>query len=435
MGLIKILELTHNNKKTIFNEIKKENSKIFPEEIEKNVKEIINFVKNKGNQGLLEITRHFDNNYLTQSGIQVSRKEFKNAENRVDPDLFNIIKESIERIKYFHKAQIEKSWFSHQEEGIITGQLVRPIERVGIYVPGGKAEYPSSLIMGAVPAIIAGVPDISIVTPLGSRTEISPYLLMTARALGISKIYKIGGAQAIAALAYGTETIEPVDKIVGPGNIYVTMAKKLVFGKVDIDMLAGPSEILIWAEEKANPDYIVADLFSQAEHDQEARAIMVTTSKELAGLVEKKIGQEISKFERKDIIRSSLNNNGKIIIAEDPQLAIEMINEFAPEHLELHIDNPWSFLGELKNFGAVFLGPYTPESLGDYWAGPNHILPTMGSSRQFSVLSVHDFFKRSSVIYCRKDKLIKDQEKIASFADLEGLSAHAYAARIRKNNT
>jgi len=433
MGLMEVLELNNNNKGNVFDEIKKENSKFFPEEVEKTVKEIIELVKNRGNQGLLEITRHLDNNYLTQSEIYVSREEFKKAENSIDPDLFNIIEESIERVKIFHKAQIEKSWFSHQEEGIITGQLIRPIGRVGLYVPGGKAEYPSSLIMGAVPAIIAGVPEISMVTPLGSRTEISPYLLMTARALGISKIYKIGGAQAIAALAYGTETIESVDKIVGPGNVYVTMAKKLVFGKVDIDMLAGPSEILIWADEKANPDYIVADLFSQAEHDEEARAIMVTSSKKLAELVDKKTSEEIVKLERKDIIRSSLNKNGKIIIAEDSQLAIELINEFAPEHLELHIDNPWSFLGELKNFGAVFLGPYTPESLGDYWAGPNHILPTMGSSRQFSVLSVHDFLKRSSVIYCRKDKLIKDQEKVARFADLEGFSAHAYAARIRKN--
>jgi histidinol dehydrogenase len=257
-------------------------------------------------------------------------------------------------------------------------------------------------------------------------------LLSIAQELGISEIYKIGGAQAIAALAYGTENVKPVDKIVGPGNIYVTLAKKQVFGQVDIDMLAGPSEILIWAEEGANIDYVVADLFSQAEHDEQATAVLVTTSEKLAEQVEKEINKQIVDCTRKDIIRNSLRKNGKIIVAEDQELVINLINEFAPEHLELQIEDPWSYLGEIKNFGAVFLGQYSPEPLGDYWAGPNHILPTMGNARQFSVLSVHDFLKRSSLIYCRRDKLLQDKNKIARFADLEGLTAHAKALRIRQ---
>jgi histidinol dehydrogenase len=286
--------------------------------------------------------------------------------------------------------------------------------------------------MGAIPALVAGVKEICIVTPLGSRLKISPYLLSIAQELGISEIYKIGGAQAIAALAYGTENVKPVDKIVGPGNIYVTLAKKQVFGQVDIDMLAGPSEILIWAEEGANIDYVVADLFSQAEHDEQATAVLVTTSEKLAEQVEKEINKQIVDCTRKDIIRNSLRKNGKIIVAEDQELVINLINEFAPEHLELQIEDPWSYLGEIKNFGAVFLGQYSPEPLGDYWAGPNHILPTMGNARQFSVLSVHDFLKRSSLIYCRRDKLLQDKNKIARFADLEGLTAHAKALRIRE---
>ena len=432
MELMKVLALNDQNKAFVFDNIKKTTNGKFLEEVERKVRKIIEQVKNEGDQGLLKLTHQLDRNDLQESELEVTRNEFKQAESQVKTELFEIIRQSIERVKSFHQSQMEKSWLSHQEEGMILGQLVRPLERVGIYVPGGTAEYPSSLIMGVVPALIAGVKEISVVTPLGSRSEISPYLLMTAGELGISKIYKVGGAQAIAALAYGTDTIKPVDKIVGPGNIYVTMAKKLVFGQVDIDMLAGPSEILIWAEKGANPDYVIADLFSQAEHDQESRAILVTTSKQLAEQVRNGISEQIAKFKRKDTIIRSLNKNGKIILAQNKKLVIEYINEFAPEHLELQVNDPWAYLGEIKNFGAVFIGPYSPEPLGDYWAGPNHILPTMGSAGKFSVLSVHDFLKRSSLIYCRKDKLLQDKEKIARFADLEGLSAHAYALRIRK---
>jgi len=432
MDLIKILMLNDDNKAVVFDRLKKKNNEKLPAELERKVGDMIEQVKKKGNQGLLELTHRLDDNNMKLSEMEVTKGEFEEAESLVNSEMLQIIKESIKRVKSFHQNQLEKSWFSHQEEGMVLGQLIRPLERVGIYVPGGTAEYPSSLIMGAVPALIAGVKEIYVATPLGSRLKISPYLLMTARELGITKIYKVGGAQAIAALAYGTETIKPVDKIVGPGNIYVTIAKKQVFGQVDIDMLAGPSEILIWAEEGTNMDYIIADLFSQAEHDKDARAVLVTTSKQIAEQVQKGINQQIENCPRKDIITNSLTKNGRIIVAKDKKLIIEFINEFAPEHLELQIDDPWSYLGELKNFGAVFLGSYSPEPLGDYWAGPNHILPTMGSARQFSVLSVHDFLKRSSVIYCRKDKLLQDRDKIARFADLEGLPAHAHALRIRE---
>lgn len=431
MEIIKIVNLNQENKTSVFESINKKYKDKFLEKIERKVKKIIEKVKNEGDQGLLELTHCFDQNELKQTELEVTQYEFDKARTVIEPELFDIIKQSIGRVKSFHQSQLEKSWFSHQEKGLILGQLVRPLERVGIYIPGGKADYPSSLIMGAVPAMIAGVKEISVVTPVVSRMEVSPYLLMTALELGISKIFKVGGAQAIAALAYGTETIQPVDKIVGPGNTYVTTAKKQVFGQVDIDMLAGPSEILIWAEDGANSNYVVADLFSQAEHDQESRAVFVTTSRQLADQVLEGIHQQIKQFKRKDIISHSLKKNGKVILAENQQLIIDLINEFAPEHLELLIDDPWANLGEIKNFGAVFLGPYSPEPLGDYWAGPSHILPTMGSARQFSVLSVHDFLKRSSLIYCQKDRLLQDKEKIARFADLEGLSAHANSLRIR----
>lgn len=432
MKLIQKLFLNKKNEGIVFEDIKKKNNEIFLDETTKKVAEIIEQVKKKGDQALLELTHNLDNNNMKLSEIKVAQEEFEEAALSIETGMFDIIKQAIERIKNFHKNQIEKSWFTNQEEGIVLGQLVRPVNRVGIYVPGGGAEYPSSLIMGAIPALVAGVKEICIVTPLGSRLKISPYLLSIAQELGISEIYKIGGAQAIAALAYGTENVKPVDKIVGPGNIYVTLAKKQVFGQVDIDMLAGPSEILIWAEEGANIDYVVADLFSQAEHDEQATAVLVTTSEKLAEQVEKEINKQIVDCTRKDIIRNSLRKNGKIIVAEDQELVINLINEFAPEHLELQIEDPWSYLGEIKNFGAVFLGQYSPEPLGDYWAGPNHILPTMGNARQFSVLSVHDFLKRSSLIYCRRDKLLQDKNKIARFADLEGLTAHAKALRIRE---
>ena len=432
MALVNIIFLNHYNKDNFLTGLRdKQNLDLWCQEEEK-VRKIIQRVKAEGDQGLVDLTQKFDCNQLTCSDLAVKCTEIKSAEKRIDPQIFQIIKASIERIKHFHQLQREKSWFSLEEPGMILGQIVQPLNRVGVYVPGGTAEYPSSLIMGAVPALVAGVKEIVIVTPLGKRSAISPYILKTADALGITEIYKVGGAQAIAALAYGTETIAKVDKIVGPGNIYVTLAKKQVFGQVDIDMLAGPSEILIWADESAKPDYIVADLFSQAEHDKHASAIFITTSEALAREVQQKMEDLVTGLERESIIRQSLKENGKIIVAEDQKIIIDYINAFAPEHLELQLNNPWSYLNELKNFGAVFLGPYSPEPLGDYWAGPNHILPTMGNARQFSVLSVHDFLKRSSIIQCQKDKLLQHKKDIVRFAQLEGLTAHARAIDIRQ---
>lgn len=404
------------------------------DDIEKKVREIIFRVKKDGDRALLEFTEKYDGVKLNPLRIIVSPEEWNIASQETKEDLLEVIKEAIKKIKNYHLHQKENSWFTTEEKGIILGQVVNSIERVGLYVPGGRAAYPSSLIMAAVPAIIAGVKEIVVVTPPSSDGKINPYLLSTARELGISEIYKIGGAQAIAALAYGTETIRRVDKIVGPGNIYVTLAKKNVFGEVDIDMLAGPSEILIWADDKANPRYLACDLLSQAEHDVEASAILITTSSLLADKVREEIENELKNLNRKEIIQESLKKKGKLIIAEDEEMILEFINNFAPEHLELQIENPWQILGEIKNTGAIFVGAYSPEPLGDYWAEPNHILPTSGGARSFSPLSVSDFTKRSSIIFYDKEKLEQASEKIASLARLEGLEAHARSIEIRHSN-
>ncbi|HCL89859.1 MAG TPA: histidinol dehydrogenase [Candidatus Atribacteria bacterium] len=403
------------------------------DDIKNKVREIILKVKKEGDKALLEFTEKYDGVKLNLSDILVDQEERDRASQKAKEDLLEVIKEAIKKIEKYHLHQKENSWFTTKEKGIILGQVVNPIERVGLYVPGGRASYPSSLIMAAVPAIIAGVKEIVVVTPPSSDGKINPYLLSTARELGISEIYKIGGAQAIAALAYGTETIKKVDKIVGPGNIYVTLAKKNVFGKVDIDMLAGPSEILIWADDKANPKYLACDLLSQAEHDVRASAILITTSALLAEKVEEEIKQELKDLNRREIIQEALRNQGKLIIAEDEERILEFINNFAPEHLELQIENPWQILGEIRNVGAIFIGAYSPEPLGDYWAGPNHILPTSGGAKCFSPLSVADFTKKSSLIFYDKERLGRASEKIASLARLEGLEAHARSIEIRNS--
>lgn len=400
-------------------------------DIEKKVSGIIARVKKEGDKALLEFTEKYDGAKLNPSEMLVGKKECDRANQEIRADLLEIIKEAIKRIEKYHLHQKNNSWVTTKEKGIILGQLVNPIERVGLYVPGGQAVYPSSLIMAAVPAIVAEVKEIVVVTPPSSDGKINPYLLSTARELGIEEIYKVGGAQAIAALAYGTETIKKVDKIVGPGNTYVTLAKKNVFGTVDIDMLAGPSEILIWADEKANPRYLACDLLSQAEHDIEASAILITTSKLLADKVKEEIKCELKNSNRKEIIQESLEKNGKLIIAKDEAIVLKFINCFAPEHLELQIENPWEMLGGIKNAGAIFMGAFAPEPLGDYWAGPNHILPTSGGARSFSPLSVNDFTKRSSIIFYDKENLRKDGQKIASLARLEGLEAHARSIEVR----
>lgn len=401
------------------------------DDIKNKVREIIIKVKKEGDKALFEFTEKYDGARLNPSEMLVSKEEWGKVSQEVSDGLLEVIKEAIKKIKNYHLHQKENSWFTTEEKGIILGQVVNPIKRVGLYVPGGTAAYPSSLIMAAVPAMIAGVKEIVVVTPPSSDGKINSYLLSTARELGIAEIYKVGGAQAIAALAYGTETIRRVDKIVGPGNIYVTLAKKNVFGEVDIDMLAGPSEILIWADEKANPRYLACDLLSQAEHDVEASAILITTSSLLADKVREEIEHELKNLNRKKIIQESLNKKGKLIVAEDERIILEFVNGFAPEHLELQIESPWQILGEIKNAGAIFVGAYSPEALGDYWAGPNHILPTSGGARCFSPLSVKDFTKRSSIIFYDKERLGQASEKIASFARLEGLEAHARSIEIR----
>jgi len=401
------------------------------DDIKNKVREIIIKVKKEGDKALFEFTEKYDGARLNPSEMLVSKEEWGKVSQEVSDGLLEVIKEAIKKIKNYHLHQKENSWFTTEEKGIILGQVVNPIKRVGLYVPGGTAAYPSSLIMAAVPAMIAGVKEIVVVTPPSSDGKINSYLLSTARELGIAEIYKVGGAQAIAALAYGTETIRRVDKIVGPGNIYVTLAKKNVFGEVDIDMLAGPSEILIWADEKANPRYLACDLLSQAEHDVEASAILITTSSLLADKVREEIEHELKNLNRKKIIQESLNKKGKLIVAEDEGIILEFVNGFAPEHLELQIESPWQILGEIKNAGAIFVGAYSPEALGDYWAGPNHILPTSGGARCFSPLSVKDFAKRSSIIFYDKERLGQASEKIASFARLEGLEAHARSIEIR----
>ena len=404
------------------------------DDIENKVREIILKVKKEGDRALLEFIEKYDGVKLSSQEMLVGKEEYDKANQEVRADLLEIIKEAIKRIKKYHLHQKESSWVTTKEKGIILGQIVNPIERVGLYVPGGQAIYPSSLIMAAVPAIIAGVKEIVVVSPPSSEGKINSYLLSTARELGITEIYKVGGAQAIATLAYGTETIKKVDKIVGPGNIYVTLAKKNVFGKVDIDMLAGPSEILIWADEEANPRYLACDLLSQAEHDVRASAILITTSASLAEKVKEEIERELKGLNRKEIIREALSKRGKLIIAEDEKIILEFINSFAPEHLELQIENPWQILGEIKNAGAIFMGAYSPEPLGDYWAGPNHILPTSGGAKCFSPLSVSDFTKKSSLIFYDQENLRKDGRKIASLARLEGLEAHARSIEIRNCN-
>jgi len=432
LELIKTIFLNKENKEKIEEICRQrysENNLI--NDIEKKVSEIISGVKKEGDKALIKFTEKYDGVKLNPSGIMVSPEEWNIASQETREDLLEVIKEAIKKIEKYHLHQKENSWFTTKEKGIILGQIVNPIERVGLYVPGGRAAYPSSLIMAAVPAIIAGVKEIVVVTPPSSDGKINPYLLSTARELGTSEIYKIGGAQAIAALAYGTETIRRVDKIVGPGNIYVTLAKKNVFGEVDIDMLAGPSEILIWADDKANPRYLACDLLSQAEHDVEASAILITTSSLLADKVREEIEHELKNLNRKEIIQESLKKKGKLIVAENEGIILEFVNGFAPEHLELQIESPWQILGEIKNAGAIFVGAYSPEPLGDYWAGPNHILPTSGGARCFSPLSVTDFTKKSSIIFYDQERLKKDGKKIASFARLEGLEAHARSIEVR----
>ncbi|WP_449354527.1 histidinol dehydrogenase [Virgibacillus natechei] len=400
--------------------------------LDQTVLEIIKEVRKNGDEALSYYTEKFDGVKL--DNLIVSEQEFDEARQLVRPEFLSSISQATRNITTFHQAQIEQSWFMDQGAGIVLGQKVSPLETVGVYIPGGKAAYPSSVLMNVLPATLAGVENIQIVTPPLEDGKVNPHVLVAAEEAGVDRIYKIGGAQAIAALAYGTETVEKVAKIVGPGNAFVARAKKWVFGDVAIDMIAGPSEICVVADETANPTYIAADLLSQAEHDESASAICVTTSADLAKKVSAEVESQTAALERKAIIQQSLDQNGKIIIADDVLDALGVANEIAPEHLELMIENPSEKLPYIKNAGAIFLGNYSPEPLGDYFAGPNHTLPTSSTARFASPLGVYDFVKKSSVISYSQEALLASSEQIKTLANTEGLTAHANAIEIRKDD-
>ena len=395
------------------------------------VQEILSSVKQEGDRAVIAYTEKFDGVKLTKETLLVSTQEIEEAYGLVEESYIRALRLAIERITAYHSKQKENSWFTSEGQGIMLGQKVTPLASVGIYVPGGTAAYPSSVLMNAIPAIVAGVKSIVMVTPPDQRGSVNPGVLVAAKELGLKSIYKVGGAQAIGALAYGTEMIPKVDKIVGPGNIYVATAKRLVYGLVDIDMIAGPSEILVIADETAKPRYVAADLLSQAEHDELASAICITTSEELALKIKEELITQTKELERSSIIEKSLRDYGSIIIVEDLMEAVELSNQIAPEHLELCVDKPFDLLNSIEHAGAIFLGHFSPEPLGDYMAGPNHVLPTSGTARFFSPLSVSDFTKKSSIIYYQQEALQEVKDDIMVLAEEEGLTAHKNAIKVR----
>lgn len=397
--------------------------------IEETVRKILKGVKDNGDESLLRFTREFDGVDLKPSELVLSSYDLDDALNQITDEVKEALQLAFERIENFHKKQVSESW-TFSEEGILLGQKVSPLERVGIYVPGGKALYPSTVLMNAIPPRVAGVKEIIMLTPPGSEGT-SPYILAAAKIAGIDKVYRVGGAQAIGALAYGTETIPQVDKIVGPGNIYVATAKRMVYGLVDIDMVAGPSEILIVNDGTGSPAYIASDLLSQAEHDEMASSVFITTSPEMAEKVKAELKFQLEKLQRVAIIEESLKNYGAIILVDKIDDAFEIANKIAPEHLEIIADNPAGYLEQVKNAGAIFLGENTPEAIGDYIAGPNHVLPTGGSARFFSVLGVQDFIKRSSIISFDKNAIERLGRQAVELAKIESLEAHAKSVEIR----
>ena len=401
------------------------------DQIDASVKKIIYDVKNSGDEALIKFTEKFDGAQLTT--LKVSQAEIDAAYESIDEEFLNVLQEAKQNIIDFHQAQLEKSWLNYKNDGIILGQKVTPLDRIGVYVPGGKAAYPSTVLMTVLPAVVAGVNEIALVSPPDKDGNVHPYVLAAAKIAGVQEIYRVGGAQAIAALAYGTETIRPVDKIVGPGNIYVARAKKYVFGTVDIDMIAGPSEVCIIADEKQDPVFVAADLLSQAEHDEMAASILVTNSTELAAAVQKEVENQLAQLERKDIARQSIDQYGQIFVVDTLDEAFKVANIIAPEHLELLVADPFANLSKVKHAGAIFLGPYAPEPLGDYFAGPNHTLPTSGTARFSSPLGTYDFLKRSSVIFYNQEELEKVKNQVVHFANEEGLGAHANSIQVRFN--
>ena len=393
------------------------------------VTDIIDNIRKKGDKALFEYSEKFDKANLTS--LEVTEEEIEEAFSLVEPRFIEILRKAAKNIEEFHKKQVRNSFVLNETEGVVTGQKVTPIERVGLYVPGGTAAYPSTVLMDSIPAKIAGCDYICITTPPSSDGKVNPVILAAAKIAGVDKIFKVGGAQAVAALAYGTETVKKVDKIVGPGNAFVAEAKRQVFGRVSIDMIAGPSEILVIADGKSDPAFVAADLLSQAEHDKNASAVLVTDSEDLANKVATEIENQLSLLSREEIARASVDNNGKIIVADNLEDVFAVANEIAPEHLELCVDNPFDYLDKIKNAGSIFMGRYCPEALGDYFAGPNHTLPTSGTARFSSPLSVDDFVKKSQFVYYSKNALDKVAEDVAFFAKKEGLTAHAKSASIR----
>jgi histidinol dehydrogenase len=402
------------------------------------VARILDDVKSRGDEALIEYTNRFDAPEMKTSGIVVTGEEIASARDRVDEGFVSALNRAARQIESFHRRQVENSWFDTPRKGVMLGQMVNPVSAAGIYVPGargGMTPLVSSVLMGGIPAKIAGVKRVVMTTPPTADGGVNPHLLVAADTIGIDRIYKVGSAWAIAALAYGTKTIDPVDVIVGPGNIYVTLAKKMVSGRVGIDAIAGPSEILVIADDQANPDYIAADLLSQAEHDVLASAILVTTSIDVARSVAAALQPQLALLKRREIAEKSLESFGAILVVSDLESAIEVANRIAPEHLELHIQDPFGWVGSIKNAGAVFIGAYTPEPVGDYIAGPNHVLPTGGTARFSSALSVDCFMKRTSLVYYTPEAFYGEADDAVRIAEIEGLGAHAQAMRIRMKNS
>lgn len=427
---MRIVELNEKTRNNLLEDLLKRSPNQYTQ-YEDAVADIIQRVRKEKDAAIFDYTLQFDKVEINADNIRVNEEEFEEAYQRVDPEVLNVIRKAIKNIESYHMLQKRNSWFDSQENGIILGQKVTPIGSVGVYVPGGKAVYPSSVLMNILPAKVAGVERIIMTTPPGRDGKVNEGTLVAAKEAGVTEIYKVGGAQAIAALAFGTESIRKVDKIVGPGNIFVALAKKAVYGHVSIDSIAGPSEILVIADETANPRYVAADLLSQAEHDELASAILVTTSKELAEKVNEEIEGFLKVLSRREILKKSLDNYGYILIAETMQDAVDAANEIASEHLEIVTANPFEIMTKIKNAGAIFLGEYSSEPLGDYFAGPNHILPTNGTAKFFSPLSVDDFIKKSSIISYSREALQDVHKDIELFAKAEGLTAHANSIAVR----
>ena len=430
---MKIVELSEENKKEVQKNILQRSPSTFGAQ-EATVRSIIEDIKARGDEAVFEYTKKFDRAEITTDNFQVTEEEIRAAYKEVPPELLDVVRKALVNIRAFHEKQKQNSWITTTEKGTILGQKITPMQRVGVYVPGGKAAYPSSVLMNIVPAKVAGVEEVIMTTPCSAQGKVNPVVLVAANEAGADRIFKVGGAQAIAALAFGTESIPKVDKIVGPGNIFVALAKKAVYGNVSIDSVAGPSEILVLADETANPRYVAADLLSQAEHDEMASAVLVTTSEDLARKVSAEVDGFLKILSRREIIQKSLDNFGRILVARSRQEAIDAANEFAPEHLEIVMRDAFEVMTKIRNAGAIFIGEYSSEPLGDYFAGPNHILPTSGTARFFSPLSVDDFVKKSSIIHYSREALKEIHKDIEQFAKCEQLTAHANSIAVRFEN-